>query len=274
MSIQHRSRRAEFLFNNLYHIRQHTSRIWYGLGRLLVWVFVHLVYRLNIQRHVAIPRGAKIMASNHPGTFDPALMTLLVPEQVSILVNEFLFKVPLFGASMTLSGHIPVNFSNGKPALEEGVRRLQAGGTIGIFPEGDISEEKGYRRPHTGVARLALRTGAPVIPIGVYLDPQHLLRVQTKAKDGETSVGAWYFQGPYAITVGAPMIFKGDPEDRLLVRQVAEQIMQRIIVLSLEGGERVRRTPFTRSIVRSASTLAFQWVSRSVFLLFSSKPVL
>jgi 1-acyl-sn-glycerol-3-phosphate acyltransferase len=54
-------------------------------------------------------------------------------------------------------------------------------------------------------------------------------------------MGHWYIRGPYAMTVGAPVRFVGDPDDRELTRSVADQTMRRIIALATESELRINR---------------------------------
>ncbi len=227
---------SNFLKNPLSQIAQ---RSWYNIGRMTVDVVTHILYHLDVVYKAPLPAGAKLLSSNHPTTIDPVIMTTLVPEQVSVLINEILFKVPVLGKSLAASGHIPVLNGNGRQALEDGIRCLKDGRTVGIFPEGDISpREGGLARFHTGAARLVLSTGVPVIPVGIALAKDHIKRINTIV-DGKVEVGTWYFHGPYAITVGNPMFFKGDPDDRAYVREITAKIAGRITELSRESGQRL-----------------------------------
>ncbi len=168
---------------------------------------------------------------------------------MSILINDVLFNVPLFGFYLRRAGHVPVSVvsSNGGIALERARQLLLAGRTVAIFPEGDISPlEGGFLKPHSGVARLSLSTGAPVIPIGIHLQRERI-RLLTTQVSGKPEVGAWYFRGRYAITVGKPLYFTGGTEDRAHVRSVAESVMQHIIRLAQESAQRMMGTQSARS---------------------------
>jgi 1-acyl-sn-glycerol-3-phosphate acyltransferase len=119
---------------------------------------------------------------------------------------------------------------------------LQAGRTVGIFTEGTLSPIEGgigFDRPRTGTARLALSTGAPVIPVGIHLHREGIRFVDTRLDD-VSAVARWYLRGPYAMTVGRPMRFEGDIEDRDYVRSVSERVMQRIASLSHESARRLQ----------------------------------
>lgn len=214
--------------------------LWYHLGRTFLAQYSKLILRMDIQNKAPIPPGPKIIVANHPSTTDPAWVTVLIKEHASILIKELLFKVPLFGRSLRLAGHIPVIANEGKKSLEKAADVVRAGRTVIIFPEGEISNPDGcLRRAHTGAARLALLTGAPVIPVGIGLDPAHLRAIPARV-DGMLDVGYWYLHGPYAMTSGYPSKFEGNAEDRTQVYTVLEQIMQQVSALSHESAIRIR----------------------------------
>jgi hypothetical protein len=95
------------------------------------------------------------------------------------------------------------------------------------------------------VARLALATGALVIPVGISLD-QKKVHLTCSKVDGCTETGTWYLKGPYAMSVGMPVVFRGDTDDREQVKSVTMQIMHQITALSLFSEHRLlaaRRAP-------------------------------
>jgi 1-acyl-sn-glycerol-3-phosphate acyltransferase len=244
------------------------QKTWYQLGRSIVNVYVRHVLRANIVHEAPLPKGAKILAVNHPSTSDPAFVTVLVKEQTSILIRESLFKVPVFGRSLRMAGHVPVLAGNGRAALEEGIRLLKAGRTVVVFPEGEISPESGPLKPHTGIARLALATGAPVIPVGISLDHRQVRVVQTRV-EGRLEPSAWYLHGPYAMTVGTPIVYEGDAEDRDYVRSVTGQVMSHIVALSQKGQSRLaiaQRQAALRAANASMMARAARWTAQSVIL--------
>ncbi|MBN1579955.1 MAG: 1-acyl-sn-glycerol-3-phosphate acyltransferase, partial [Anaerolineae bacterium] len=207
----------------------------------LVGAASRLLLDLDVKWHAPLPHGPKIVAANHPSTSDPGLVMLVARGQCSALISETLFKVPLFGRYLHAAGHIPVIDGNGRAALEGAKRRLQNGQTVMIFPEGSISPREGGVYPaRTGVARLALSTGAPVIPVGIYLDRARLHLMETVV-DGKLEVGTWYLHGPYAMTVGKPMILNGNMDDWAYVRALSQQVMQRIAHLAQESESRMRQ---------------------------------
>jgi 1-acyl-sn-glycerol-3-phosphate acyltransferase len=210
----------------------------YWFGRFAVSLHTRLMLRTDVHWHAPLPDGPKILAANHPTTTDPFYILTLVPDQVSVLVTEAAFGVSGFGCYLQRSGHVPAARNSGGATVKALQRKIEAGRTVAIFPEGALSPlEGGLHQPHTGAARLALITGAPVIPVGIGLQPQRI-RFSKAEVDGE--VAHLYLRGPYAMTVGQPLHFRGNVEDREYVRSVSEQIMQRIISLAGESAQRVR----------------------------------
>jgi 1-acyl-sn-glycerol-3-phosphate acyltransferase len=109
---------------------------------------------------------------------------------------------------------------------------------VTIFPEGLISPAGGgFNPPRSGVARLALSSGVPVIPIGIYLSDKGCHRIPATF-EGEPDIVTWYLRGPYAITIGKALHFRGDVNDKDFVRKVSENIMQKIRALALDSQRR------------------------------------
>jgi len=133
-----------------------------------------LLSRLEITGQVG---GEKplIVASNHISPFDPIVLTAAC--RVRGLDPVFLahagpFETPVMGAFLRHSGHVRVDRGtpNAPHALEGARQALAAGRAVAIYPEGRISRDPGLwpERGKTGVGRLAIATGAPVIPVAVW----------------------------------------------------------------------------------------------------------
>ena len=209
-------------------------------GRMMARLYASMLLKMDVQWRAPLPAGPKIIAVNHPTTTDPFLMMGWASEPLHILITEMCFKMPALGRFLRQAGHVPVADGNGRAALEQAVKLLQAGRSVAIFPEGALSPLEGGVCPaHTGVARLALITGAPVIPVGICLRRENIYFRKTTV-DGKTEIARWYLHGPYAVTVGEPIRFKGSVEDRELVRSVSQHIMQRISLLARESAQRIR----------------------------------
>jgi 1-acyl-sn-glycerol-3-phosphate acyltransferase len=221
-------------------IEQITNRA----GRQIAGLYGKALLNVNVEWQAPLPSGPKIIAANHPTTTDPFLLMGLIGEPMSILITESCFKLPGLGAFLRAAGHVPVVSGNGKAALDEGIRLLRDGRTVGIFPEGVLSpldqiDRGGCWAPHTGVARLALATGAPVIPVGISLDPARIVFRDTLI-DGVTEQMRWVFRGPYFVTAGRPMTVTGTLDDRAGVRLAAARIMNRVAGLAQHSTSRQR----------------------------------
>lgn len=231
----------------------------YWTGCTAVDLAAQLMLQVDVMRDAPLPAGPKIIAANHPSTSDPALVLTILDEPAHILIEERLFKVPVLGRYLHAAGHICVLPDRGRAAFDAAEAALRRGENVVIFPEGAISPlEGGFHKPRTGVARLALSTGAPVIPVGIHLDRARI-RLITTMVDGKPALGTWYLDGPYALTVGAPLHFTGDVDDRAVVEAAAERVMARIRILAHQGTLRVLAADAARA-ARAANAPA--WARR------------
>ncbi len=215
----------------------------YRLWRSAAGAYARTMLNLDVVRHVPLPEGPKIIAANHPSTIDPILIPLLVREQISIVIDGALFDVPLLGGYLRRAGQVPALYHNGAATVEQARRLLAGGRSVAIFPEGHVSPlQGGFYEPRTGTARLALSSGAPVIPIGIHI-PRERIHIINLKFGGNSGIAKWYARGPYAITVGKPLYLQGEVEDRPHVRALSERIMQHIIHLTQESALRVQTPP-------------------------------
>jgi 1-acyl-sn-glycerol-3-phosphate acyltransferase len=184
--------------------------------------------------------GPVILAANHLSVADHLFLPAFCPRKVYFMAKAEYFrdrglKGRVRGAFMTAVGQIPVERGGGRAALD-GLERaravLDAGDVFGIFPEGTRSPDGRLHRGKTGVARLALMTGAPVIPVGII------------GTDRVQPIGAPYPRRGHPVTVhvGEPLRFgkvTGGVFERDRLREITEQVMARIEDLSgQETGER------------------------------------
>jgi 1-acyl-sn-glycerol-3-phosphate acyltransferase len=120
-----------------------------------------------IDEHLLPHEGPAIVAANHPSYLDPILLSLQVDRPIRFMAWDALFRVPILGTLMHAFGAFPVDVRHGKGrgAYLEARARLEDGEVVGLFPEGKRSRtgwmESSLRE---GAARLALETGAPVVP--------------------------------------------------------------------------------------------------------------
>ena len=126
--------------------------------------------RLEIHGLDQIPSDRPVVfMANHQSNFDPpALLAVLPP--VLVLVKKEFFRVPILGRAMVACGFILVDRRNREQALEaveKGVQALKAGKSFLVYPEGTRSPDGRLQRFKKGVFVMAIRAGAPIVPISV-----------------------------------------------------------------------------------------------------------
>jgi 1-acyl-sn-glycerol-3-phosphate acyltransferase len=212
------------------------SKLLYKAGRIIIGTYARLMLKMDVHWNETLPNGPVLYAANHPSTTDPIYIHLISKHPMSVMIHSKVFSIPVLGAYMRKMQQIEVISGKGQSdrVLKQAVRALAAGRSVVIFPEGAISPANGFAPVRSGVARLALQSGVPVIPIGIHLRDENCKRVPTTL-EGEPDVITWYLRGPYAITIGKPLHFQGDANDRPLVKTISENVMEQIHVLTGES---------------------------------------
>jgi 1-acyl-sn-glycerol-3-phosphate acyltransferase len=197
---------------------------WIAIGPLL-----RLIFRPQTEGAENVPtEGPAILASNHLSYADWLFMPLTLPRRVTFVAKAEYFNTPgvkgwfqrLFFSG---SGQVPIDRSGASAAegaLTAAKRVLAEGELFGIYPEGTRSHDRGK----TGVARLALETGVPVIPVAV-------VGTDVVAPPGK-KFGS--FTRP-VVRFGTPLDFErydGLENDRYILRSVTDEIMYEIMRLS------------------------------------------
>jgi 1-acyl-sn-glycerol-3-phosphate acyltransferase len=134
------------------------------------------VARQRGRRRVAqsLPDGPIIVVANHTSYADGVLLALAcrrLGRSLRLLAKSSLFRVPVFGRMLRNVGFIPVDRGGprGGGALDAAAEALAAGEAVGLFPEGTITRDpdRWPMRSKTGAVRLALQTGAPIVPVAM-----------------------------------------------------------------------------------------------------------
>ena len=216
-----------------------TQTLFYKLGRKLICLYAQMLLNMDVFWQAHLPAGPKLIVANHPSTTDPFYLLTLFPQPLSMLIIEHAFKAPLFGGILRRSGHIPVLSADRHAAFTAAHQHLRDGKSVAIFPEGDLSPRQGGSLPaHTGAARLAVLTGVPVIPVGIYFQRERARALVSKF-NGRSETGYWFLRGPYGVTVGQPMWFNGDIDDHIGVKSISTIIMDVINSLALASQRRL-----------------------------------
>ncbi|WP_029151023.1 lysophospholipid acyltransferase family protein [Microbacterium indicum] len=149
----------------------------YTFGRIILAPLARALYRPRVEGKENIPKhGAVIFASNHLSVIDSfAIPIAAAPRAVNFLAKSEYFDGPGFSGWLskqvfTAIGAVPVRRGAGQAAIDALDRQreiLESGGAVALHPEGTRSRDGRLYKGRTGIAYLALETGAPVIPIGL-----------------------------------------------------------------------------------------------------------
>jgi len=109
-----------------------------------------------------------IVAANHASFLDPWFLGIVFPRPVRYLITrDWYDRSPLWRAFFRANGTIPVSARDAEETIASVCEALGRGEAVGIFPEGAISRDGKMRRLRPGVALIAARSGAPVLPVGL-----------------------------------------------------------------------------------------------------------
>ena len=135
-----------------------------------------LFYNFHIEGVENIPQDRPlVMASNHRSYADPVLLTMPMKKPVTYMAKEELFKNKLFGWFITMLGAFPVKRGAGDmQVIEDSVAILNSGRHLVIFPEGTRSKDGKVGKGKTGVALIAAKSGADVLPCGIIFEGEKL----------------------------------------------------------------------------------------------------
>ena len=189
-----------------------------------------LAFRPKVRGLRNVPaKGPLIIASNHLSFSDSIFMPMVVPRKVTFLAKSEYFTSPgpkglLKKLTFIALGQVPVDRSGGRrseAALITGLKVLSDGACLGIYPEGTRSPDGRLYKARTGIARLAIESGAPVVPVAMFDTDK--IQPTGQVVPNVKRVG---------MTFGEPMYFEGDPTDLEHLRNVADTIMKAIGELS------------------------------------------
>ncbi len=188
--------------------------------------FASLVLRpLFRVRHVGrlkpLPRGGVLLCPNHQSYLDPAFVQLVVPRRVTFVMTNDFYAVRAANWFFRLVGALPVGA--GRQAFTS-VRRacalLRLGAALVVFPEGKLSTDGALQRGQRGIAVLARRGRAPVIPVAI----EGSRRAWGKG-------ARWPRRSDVRLAMGAPLAWPGGPGGREPDQAFADAVMAAIATL-------------------------------------------
>lgn len=180
---------------------------------------VHVFGRRHIPRE-----GPVILASNHTGVFDGPLLYGTSARPTHVLTKREVFVGPI-GRLLLRVGHIPINrLIIDFPAILSSLRILTHGRVLGLYPEGERGDGD-FARIKDGAAYLALRTGAPIVPVACF----GVVRPGQKSTSTPPRMGARVdvvYGEPFTVEATEPW---GPYLPRRLVAETSGQVQQRLL---------------------------------------------
>lgn len=144
----------------------------YWLFKIVLSPIMFIAYRVRTKHRSAIPQhGGAILAANHQAFCDSLFIPLVViRRKVTFLAKAEYFDDPKMAWFFRAAGQIPIRRGGGSAserALATALDVLGRGSLIALYPEGTRSLDEFVHKGRTGVARMALRSGCPVVPVGL-----------------------------------------------------------------------------------------------------------
>lgn len=207
--------------------------LYWILKRVILGPLLKVLFRPKVEGLQHIPEdGPAILASNHLSFSDSIFLPLVLERRVTFLAKADYFtgtgiKGWLTAAFMRGVGQLPIDRSGGKAseaALSAGLKVLDSESLLGLYPEGTRSPDGRLYRGRTGVARMALSAGVPVIPVA-------MIDTDKAQPTGQLIPNIRQI----GIKIGQPLDFsryEGMEGDRFVLRSVTDEIMYDLMQLS------------------------------------------
>jgi 1-acyl-sn-glycerol-3-phosphate acyltransferase len=207
----------------------------YSILKSILEPTLGVLFRPEVEGLEHVPdEGPAIIASNHLSFSDSIFMPLVVSRRVTFLAKSEYFTGKGIKGRTTATlfralGQVPVDRSGGKSgeeALTTGLEILDQGELLAIYPEGTRSPDGRLYRGRTGIARLALESGVPVIPVAMVNTDK--IQPPGKVLPKIMRVG---------IKFGEPLNFQryeGMSQDRFVLRSITDEIMYSLMEM---GGQ-------------------------------------
>ena len=197
----------------------------YWVIKVVLTPVLRICVRIKVEGKEHVPAsGPVILASNHRSFLDSIFIPLVIRRRVTFVAKAEYFDDKRVAWFFRGVGQIPIRREGGSAserALQSAMEVLEAGGVFGIYPEGTRTRDGKLHRGHTGVARLALRSGAPIVPVGL-VGTDEVQPIDSKMPKLFKTV---------RICFGEPIElghYEGRHDDRLALRDVTDEVMYEI----------------------------------------------
>jgi 1-acyl-sn-glycerol-3-phosphate acyltransferase len=194
----------------------------YWLVKAILTPLLYGLFKVQPEGKEHVPvQGPCILASNHLSFSDSIFLPLVLRRRITFVAKAEYFDDPKTAWFFRAVGQIPIRRGGGSAsqrALDSAMEVLQSGGLFGIYPEGTRSPDGKLYKGHTGVARLALNSGAPVIAVAM---------VGTREAQPIGQVKPNFFS-PIGVKFSKPLYFDryaDRADDPRVLRQITDEIM-------------------------------------------------
>lgn len=200
--------------------------MWYTFFKYaMVRPLSKVLFRPWLRGEENIPDGPAILAANHLSAGDTFLLPGLIRRRMTFPAKAELFKKVggpkqrALAWFLTAVGQVPMDRSGGRASatgLSPVLQVLKDGGLVGIFPEGTRSADGKLYKGKTGVARLALDAGVPVVPVGM---------INTEFHRGPFGIPLMRRPG---IIIGKPLDFSefaGRQDELKVLRHITDEVL-------------------------------------------------
>lgn len=187
----------------------------FRVGRLLLSILFKSYFRVTVSGAEAVPAsGPVILASNHQTFLDPPMVGLRVDRPPIYLARRSLFRNPLFSAFIRFFGAVPIDREGpGVGSLRQSLRFLEAGRVLVLFPEGTRSRDGAVGPFRPGVALLAEKAAAAVVPVRIRGGEKVFPKGKRFPRPGRMSV-----------RFGEPLRLRAGEDARAFLRRIEEAV--------------------------------------------------
>jgi 1-acyl-sn-glycerol-3-phosphate acyltransferase len=192
------------------------------------------------------PSGPLLVAANHLHNADPLLLGLAMPRPIHFMAKRELFANPVLGWLISRAGAFPVDRGRAdRSAIRAAEERLRRGLAVGLFPEGTRSESGWMQPAHAGVGLIALRSGAPILPVAITGTERLPLN---GAKGRAERSNCWNRPRRVEIRFGEPFSLPAPRDGRRLTSQAAADEIMAAVSRLLPESYRAGSEPATAAI--------------------------
>ena len=223
------------------------------LKTVVLGPILKMLFRPVVEGADNVPEsGAAILASNHLSFSDSIFLPLALSRRITFPAKMEYFTGSGIKGRLTRwffkgVGQIPIDRSGGRAseaALQSGLRVLRKGDLFGIYPEGTRSPDGRLYKGKTGIARMALEAGCPVIPVA-------MIGTDKAQPTGQKVPNIMRI----GIRIGKPLDFsryEGMENDRFVLRSITDEIMYELMLLSGQEYVDVYATSLKKNVIQSA----------------------